>query len=219
MTGEDIGEHAAGAVTRSRSRCPVVRLALRSPTRPETVESRWRCAQESTCRRRRRGDHRHRSPVARMYLRRTYCHGLPARHFCCCCGSVRGRCAGCWAAPPRSRAPVASLPRGAARPPGQPHVKLVGRSRRGKCAAVLVGVQAKPFGWPAASLDTACGRLLLAAIGNDAKPWSGRQRGGLDSVGRGGLLLLEVDEGEVAGGVVGGCRRHAKTDPRAASEF
>jgi transposase len=26
-------------------------------------------------------------------------------HFCCFCGSVRGRCAGCGAAPPRSRAP------------------------------------------------------------------------------------------------------------------
>ncbi len=39
-------------------------------------------------------------------------------HFCCFCGSVRGRCAGCGAAPPRSRAPAASLRGGAARPPG-----------------------------------------------------------------------------------------------------
>ncbi len=37
-------------------------------------------------------------------------------HFCCFCGSVRGRCAGCGAAPPRSRAPLASLREGAARP-------------------------------------------------------------------------------------------------------
>ena len=33
-------------------------------------------------------------------------------------GPVRGRCAGCGAAPPRSRAPAASLREGAARPPG-----------------------------------------------------------------------------------------------------
>ena len=32
-------------------------------------------------------------------------------------GPVRGRCAGCGAAPPRSRAPAASLREGAARPP------------------------------------------------------------------------------------------------------
>jgi hypothetical protein len=36
--------------------------------------------------------------------------------------------------------------------------------------AVLAGVKAKPCGWPAASLDTACGRLVLAAIGNEVGP-------------------------------------------------
>jgi hypothetical protein len=37
--------------------------------------------------------------------------------FCCFRGSVRGRCAGCGAAPPRSRAPVASLMGGRCAPP------------------------------------------------------------------------------------------------------
>jgi hypothetical protein len=42
-------------------------------------------------------------------------------------------------------------------------------------AAVLSGVQAKPSGWPSASLDTASGRLLLAAIENDAQDQSDRR--------------------------------------------
>ena len=31
--------------------------------------------------------------------------------------------------------------------------------------AVLAGVKAKPFGWPAASLDTGCGRHPTAPVG------------------------------------------------------
>jgi hypothetical protein len=38
-------------------------------------------------------------------------------HFCCLCGSVRGRCAGCGAAPPRSRAPGGVAARGRCAPP------------------------------------------------------------------------------------------------------
>jgi hypothetical protein len=53
------------------------------------------------------------------------------RHFCCFCGSVRGRCAGCGAAPPRSRAPSASLREGASRPPGP--ASLCGPFRAGTC--------------------------------------------------------------------------------------
>lgn len=35
-------------------------------------------------------------------------------------------------------------------------------------AAVLGGVEGKPCGWPPGTLDTASGRLLLAATENDA---------------------------------------------------
>ena len=46
-----------------------------------------------------------------------------------------------------------------------------------ECPAGLRGVKAKPFGWPAASLDTALGRLLLAAIENDAHDQSDQSPG------------------------------------------
>jgi hypothetical protein len=74
-------------------------------------------------------------------------------------------------------------------------------SRRGKCAAVLVGVQAKPFGWPSASLDTVCGRRVLAAVEKRRRGWSGRH---WCELGRVGLWVAGGDRGEVAGRGVGG---------------
>src|SRR5689334_19714772 len=57
----------------------------------------------------------------------------------------------------------------------QPHVNPGAPFPLPERAAVLDGVQAEPSGWPAASLDTISGRLLLAAIRNDAGIWSRRR--------------------------------------------
>ena len=67
-------------------------------------------------------------------------------------GPVRGRCAGCGAAPPRSRAPAASLPRGAA-PPLDLRASAAPRAERaGRPGACPTGVRSAPEprsgGWP-----------------------------------------------------------------------
>src|SRR4051795_11118674 len=60
-------------------------------------------------------------------------------------GPVRGRCAGCGAAPPRSRAPAASLPRGRCAPPWtcEPLRPLSGRAD-GQAGGLPVGCAAPP---------------------------------------------------------------------------
>ncbi|MFC5210388.1 hypothetical protein ACFPM0_28020 [Pseudonocardia sulfidoxydans] len=57
--------------------------------------------------------------------------------------------------------------------PRQPHVNLgVGRSRRWSVLPSSAVSRPVPFGWPSASLDTACGRLERAAIRKRRRCWS-----------------------------------------------
>jgi len=77
--------------------------------------------------------------------------GAVSGHFCCFRGSVRGRCAGCGAVPPRSRAPAASLPRGRCAPPWtcEP-LRPLGqgvRTGRGPARRVRSAPEPPPGGW------------------------------------------------------------------------
>ena len=59
-----------------------------------------------------------------------------------------------------------------------PMSSSVGRSRRCECPPSSAVSRPGPFGWPSASLDTACGRLGLAAIGERASPGQDAMRVG-----------------------------------------
>jgi hypothetical protein len=55
--------------------------------------------------------------------------------------------------------------------------------------AVLAGVKAKPYGWPAASLDPSCGRRGLAAVGSRSRASRSTSLGKFVA----GLCLVELE--------------------------
>jgi len=75
------------------------------------------------------------------------------RHFCCFRGSVRGRCAGCGAAPPRSRAPGGVAAARALRAPLDLRASAAPSGRAcGQAGGLPEGVRSapepQPGGWP-----------------------------------------------------------------------
>jgi len=91
------------------------------------------------------------APLRRAVPQRVRGHEI--RHFCCFCGSVRGRCAGCGAAPPRSRAPGGVAAARALRAPLDLRASAAPSGRAcGQAGGLPVGVRSapepQPGGWP-----------------------------------------------------------------------